>query len=112
VAELTVDGGAWVPALWRWEVANVLEMGVRRGRHTAAFRDATLADLSLLPIAVDPEAERQAWGSTLQLAERYHLTLYDSAYLELARRRGLALATLDVDLRTAATAEGIALLGL
>jgi predicted nucleic acid-binding protein len=112
VAELTVNGGAWVPALWRWEVANVLEMGVRRGRHTAAFRDATLADLSLLPIAVDPEAERQAWGSTLQLAERHKLTLYDAAYLELARRRGLALATLDVDLRPAATAEGIPLLGL
>lgn len=42
--------GAWVPGLWRLEVANVLEMGVRRGRNDAAFRDATLADLDLLPI--------------------------------------------------------------
>ena len=42
------ERGAWVPALWRLEVANVLEMGVRRGRHDAAFRDATLEDLALL----------------------------------------------------------------
>jgi hypothetical protein len=46
---LSRDGG-WVPALWRLEVANVLEMGVRRGRHDAAFRDATLADLASLPL--------------------------------------------------------------
>ena len=105
------EGGAWVPALWRLEVANVLEMGVRRGRHDAAFRDATLADLALLPISVDPETDRQAWGATLRLAERHNLTLYDAAYLELAQRRGLPLATLDAELRDAATAEGVILLG-
>lgn len=104
-------GGGWVPGLWRLEVANVLEMGVRRGRHDANFRDATLADLSLLPIAVDPETDRQAWGATVRLAERHKLTLYDAAYLELARRRGLSLATLDRDLGSAATAEGILVIG-
>lgn len=110
LARLT-EGGAWVPALWRLEVANVLEMGVRRGRHDAAFRDATLADLALLPVSVDPETDRQAWGATLRLAERHKLTLYDAAYLELAQRRGLPLATLDAELRVAATAEGVILLG-
>lgn len=107
-----VESGAWVPSLWRLEVANVLEMGVRRGRSDASFRDAALVDLALLPITVDPETDRQAWGATAKLAARYRLTLYDAAYLELARRRSLPLATLDAELRFAATAEDIVLLGL
>jgi predicted nucleic acid-binding protein len=112
VLDLVNSNGAWVPSLWRLEVANILEMGVRRGRHDAAFRDATLADLSLLPVSTDSETEKQAWGATLHLAERHRLTLYDAAYLELAQRRSLALASLDGDLRVAAQAEGIALLGM
>jgi predicted nucleic acid-binding protein len=104
--------GALVPTLWRLEVANVLEMGVRRKRHDAAFRDATLADLALLPIQLDRETDRHAWGSTARLAARYSLTLYDAAYLELARRAALPLATLDKELRAAASAEGVPLLGM
>jgi predicted nucleic acid-binding protein len=111
VFELLRPSGAWVPGLWRLEVANVLEMGVRRKRHDAAFRDATLADLAQLPIQVDAETDQHAWGATLHLAERYQLTLYDAAYLELALRRDLPLATLDEDLRRAASAEKVALLG-
>ena len=112
VLDLVSSHGAWAPSLWRLEVANILEMGVRRGRHGAAFRDATLADLSLLPISIDLETEKQAWGATLRLAERHRLTLYDAAYLELAQRRGLALASLDGELRAAAKAEDVALLGM
>lgn len=111
VFDLVSDQGAWVPSLWRLEVANILEMGVRRGRHDAAFRDATLADLALLPIHIDPETDRQAWTATLRLAERHRLTLYDAAYLELAQRRDLPLATLDTELRAAASTENVALLG-
>ena len=105
------EEGAWVPGLWKLEVANILEMGVRSGRHDAAFRDATIADLALLSISLDPETDRQAWGPTVQLAARHRLTLYDAAYLELALRRGLPLATLDRELRSAARAEGVVLLG-
>lgn len=86
-------------------------MGVRRGRHDRAFRDATLADLAVLPISLDPETDRQAWGATAQLAARHGLTLYDAAYLELAQRRSLPLATLDRELRSAGSAEGVVLLG-
>jgi predicted nucleic acid-binding protein len=111
VFDLVTENGAWVPGLWKLEIANVLEMGVRRHRHDAAFRDATLSDLSLLPITLDSESDHQAWGPTLRLAERHRLTLYDAAYLELAQRRGLPLATLDTALRTAAAAEKVSLLG-
>jgi predicted nucleic acid-binding protein len=104
------ENGAWVPGIWRLEVANVLEMGVRRGRHDAGFRDATLADLALLPIRLDPETDQHAWSTTVRLAERYRLTLYDAAYLELAERRALPLATLDRELRQAAKAAGVMLL--
>jgi predicted nucleic acid-binding protein len=112
VFDLVIAGGAWVPALWRLEVANILEMGVRRGRTDTAFRDATLADLALLPIQLDVETDRQAWSATLRLAEKRRLTLYNAAYLELAQRRGLSLATLDAELRAAASAEKVHLLGM
>ena len=112
VFDVLRQGGAWVPGLWRLEVANILEMGVRRRRHNADFRDATLADLAHLPIQVDGETDQQAWGATLRLAERHQLTLYDAAYLELALRRNLPLATLDEDLRRAARGEKVELLGI
>jgi predicted nucleic acid-binding protein len=112
VLQLLSSDGAWVPSLWRLEVANILEMGVRRRRHDAAFRDATLADLALLPITLDLETATHAWGDTLRLAERHGLPLYDAAYLELAHRRRLPLATLDAELRAAAKNEDITLLGM
>jgi predicted nucleic acid-binding protein len=111
VLNLVTSKGAWVPSLWRLEVANILESGARRGRHNLEFRDATLADLSLLPISIDQETDTHAWSATLRVAERHRLTLYDAAYLELAMRRSLPLATLDTDLRTAAESEKIMLLG-
>jgi predicted nucleic acid-binding protein len=112
VFENLIEASAWVPALWHLEVANVLQIGIRRNRHSADFRDRVLSDLSDFPVHVDPETHRQAWGATSRLAERHHLTLYDAAYLELALRRGLPLATLDDDLRAAAASEGVQLLGV
>ncbi len=111
IFQQVIESGAWVPALWHLEVANVLEMGRRRGRHDAAFRAATLADFALLPIYVDTDTPKTAWGETLRLAERHHLTLYDAAYLELALKRGLPLASLDRELQRAAVAEAVPLLG-
>jgi predicted nucleic acid-binding protein len=111
IFDLLSQGGAWVPGLWRLEVANVLEMSVRRKRHDRTFRDATLADLAQLPIQVDLQTDQQAWTATLRLAERHQLTLYDAAYLELALRRNLPLATLDEDLRRAAHTEKVQVLG-
>ena len=104
--------GAWVPGLWRLEVGNALAMGVKRQRHNVAFCDATFADLSLLPIHVDPETDQHAWGTTAHLSQQHGLTLYDAAYLELAERCALPLATLDVDLRRAAIEDGVAVLDL
>lgn len=112
VFDRIITSGAWVPSLWRIEVANVLEMKVRSRRNDAVFRDKALADLGLLPINLDPETDRQAWGATLLLAALHRLTIYDAVYLELALRRSLPLATLDMQLRTAAKAEGVELLGM
>jgi predicted nucleic acid-binding protein len=105
------DEGAMVPALWRLEVANSLTFAVRRHRVDAEFRRAALADLALLDISTDQHTDGQAWSETLHLADRYRLTVYDAAYLELAQRRELPLATLDKELRAAAQAAGTALLG-
>jgi predicted nucleic acid-binding protein len=112
IFENLIEASAWVPALWHLEVANVLQTGIRRKRHAADFRDRMLSDLSEFAIHVDPETHRQAWGPTVRLGERHGLTVYDAAYLELAMRRGLPLATLDRHLRVAASDEKVQLLGL
>jgi len=111
ILDQVTESGAIVPSLWRLEVANALQMAVRRNRIDAAFRDASLADLQELEVSIDPETDRQAWASTLHLAERCQLTLYDAAYLELAQRLGLPLATLDRELRAAGSVLGIPLVG-
>jgi predicted nucleic acid-binding protein len=99
--------GAVVPALWRLEVANGFRMAIRRGRIEPAFRDASLIRLARLPIEIDEETNLHAWQVTLSLADRYDLTPYDAAYLELAQRRRLPLATLDRRLSKAAKDAGV-----
>jgi len=101
--------GAVVPSLWRLEIANAFQSAVRRKRISAAFRDASIADLRSFPIAVDSETDRHAWGATLALADRSRLTLYDAAYLELAQRLRLPLASLDQGLRAACRTLRVAL---
>ena len=109
--DAVADEGAFVPTLWRLEVANSLTVAVRRGRINADFRRASLADLAVLDITTDQYTDFHAWDETLNLADRFRLTVYDAAYLELARRRSLPLATLDEELRIAAAALGLHLLG-
>lgn len=112
VLDRIVASRAWVPNLWRLEVANSLQSAVRRNRIDAAFRDASLGDLALLNIQVDPDTTNFAWGETLRLADAYDLTLYDAAYLELAHRLSLPLASQDKSLRLAAKKCKVPLLGV
>ena len=111
VFEIVAEDGAFVPALWRLEVANSLTVAVRRRRIDVEFRNAALADLALLDIATDPHTDAHGWTTILHLADRFRLTLYDAAYLELAHRRSLPLASLDEELRGAGRALGVPLLG-
>jgi predicted nucleic acid-binding protein len=104
VLDKVTQDGAMVSALWRYEVANGLQTAVRRKRIDAAYRDASLAELRLLPIMVDRTGEDVVWTATLGFAGRFGLTIYDAAYLELAHRQGLPLATADRALRAAARA--------
>jgi predicted nucleic acid-binding protein len=69
-----------------------------------------LAMLQGVEIEVDDQTMARAWGKTLGLSEAYGLSVYDAAYLELALRRGLPLATLDQPLRAACAKAGAALL--
>jgi predicted nucleic acid-binding protein len=101
LSRVTADGMV-VPALWHLELANVLQMAVRRKRITREQRDASMEDLQSLPIFVDEETIHSAWSTTLELADRCGLSIYDATYLELALRRNLPLATLDRQLSEAA----------
>lgn len=98
---------------WILEVANVLLGAERVKKRSPAEATQFLALLENFAIEVDAETGRFAASATLALARKHKLTSYDAAYLELAIRRSLALATLDLDLRKAAQAaqaEGVSLL--
>ncbi len=96
------DSGALVPALWRLELGNVLARVERLNRITAAQIADYLDLLDRSPIVADTETESRAFREILTLARNEDLTTYDAAYLELAVRRRLPLATLDKDLIRAA----------
>lgn len=102
-----MTGGAYVPALWRLEVANVLRIACRRGRCDRAYAERSLRRLERMPITVDDQGDGAAWNAVWTLALAENLTLYDAAYLELALRRGLPLASGDAALISAAVRRGV-----
>lgn len=99
--------GAVVPALWPLEVTNVLLQAERRGRITMVTVDGRLAAFEALPITVDTTLWLRIGAAILGLARLHGLTTYDAAYLELATRQRLPLATRDKALGRAAAAVGV-----
>ena len=104
--------GAVAPPFWKVEVANVLQTNVRRGRYDALERKRLLDEITALEVEIDTESVAYLWTTTLDLAHRHRLTVYDAIYLECAMRNRLPLATLDRELREAAAREGVSTLGL
>lgn len=98
---------AMVPRIWWYEIRNLLVVNERRQRLTAADSVTFLQNLSGYPIEIDSGEDEQP---IFRLARQYRLSFYDAAYLELAQRHGIPIATLDRGLQTAAVAAGISLL--
>ncbi len=84
---------ALVPAHWPAEVANALLVAVRRNRIPPEDVHQFLENLEALPIRIDTTTRNQIRAEVFPLAEQYELTVYDAAYLELAIRESLPLAT-------------------
>ena len=105
--ERVVEGGGIVPRIWWYELRNALLMNERRGRISQQQVSDTLADSLEMGISIDEAHEESL---LLDLARRFELSVYDAAYLEVALRRSLPLATLDHRMRGAAEALGVALL--
>jgi predicted nucleic acid-binding protein len=97
---------AVVPCLWWFEVRNTLVVNEHRRRIAESETAAFLLSLSRLRIRIDRTPDE---GAVLRLARTHRLSVYDAAYLELAQREGLPLATLDADLKKAAAGEGVAI---
>lgn len=108
VLELLAEPGATalVPANWALEVGNVIARAETRGVIEEARSTEFLALLQDMAIEPDHETFDRALERTLHLARRHGLSTYDAAYLELAQRKGLPLATVDADLRQAANTAG------
>lgn len=102
----TADDEVWVPALWLLEIGNMLLSAERRGRIPAAQRRALVMQAAALRLRIDREPVPMTEIDAL--AAQHRLTAYDAAYLELASRRNLSLATLDTALLAAMSAAGIA----
>ena len=88
---------------------NGLIMAVRRGRIDLERVARFARDLAALPIRIEPPHAPAAWDAVIRVATKHGLTVYDAAYLELAGRTGLPLATLDGELRAAALAASVVL---
>ncbi|MGA3000693.1 MAG: type II toxin-antitoxin system VapC family toxin [Acetobacteraceae bacterium] len=112
VADLTFErirtDEARVPALWWFEVRNILVVNERRNRLTETATAAFLRELAQMRVLVDRSPDET---DVLTLARRHRLSVYDASYLELARRGDIALATLDKELAAAASSIGVHLLG-
>lgn len=100
--------GAIVPALWMYEVENVLLIAQRAGRIDHAKASAVMATARVAGITVDPIGPDLRFGAEFRLARTYNLTIYDAMYLELAQRENLPLMTLDGTLKAAAESLGLA----
>lgn len=109
VAERLQDDRAWAPALWELELTTVLRTSCLRQRLTAQKAQEVLGHLAALPIDIDRETAPP--HEMLALALRFGLSSYDAAYLELALRRQLPIATQDAELRAAAFAAGVGVIG-
>ncbi|MFW5681784.1 MAG: type II toxin-antitoxin system VapC family toxin [Phycisphaeraceae bacterium] len=104
VQAMLQDRGGVVPTLFWYELRNALIASERRGRLQPADTTTILCEIHDLGLDVDAEPSSEM---TLHLARAYALSVYDAAYLELAQRRGLHLATLDKNLHQAAAALGL-----
>ena len=107
---LTED--AIVPSIWPAEVANALLVAERRGLMTAEQRSNFLALLRQMDIGVEATGAERTLSLTLDLARDQHLSVYDAMYLELARREGVPLASLDKPLCEAAGRIGVPVLSV
>jgi len=107
VLDRLTDMGAIAPMLWPLEALNGLLAAERRRRISSPQREVLAGFLRDLPVSLDQHTADEAWEGALALALRWRLTVYDAAYLELAQRRRLPLATVDRDLVAAARAIGI-----
>jgi predicted nucleic acid-binding protein len=101
---------AIVPQIWPLEVANVLTLALRHKRISIAQRTQFIHTLEALPIQIDMQIQLPTLNSILHLSDSHQLTAYDTAYLELAIRFNLPLATLDEALKRAARKVGVELL--
>ncbi|MEW6594772.1 MAG: type II toxin-antitoxin system VapC family toxin [Thermodesulfobacteriota bacterium] len=101
---------ALVPSIWPLEIGNVLLVAERRKRLSEADSARFLALLAELPIVVEPEPPQRMLREILGLARELGLSTYDAAYLDLAMRLGLPIATNDAALRKAAKRVRVPLL--
>jgi predicted nucleic acid-binding protein len=104
-----IDKGSklWIPALWWYELSNALTIAQRRGRLNDSDALRLIELYRKLPLFTDTLLGADAVFRFRVLAQRYNLSAYDAAYLELAQRRGVDLATLDKDLAKAARKTGV-----
>lgn len=111
IQDRLIAESALVPEHWFLEVANVLVMAEKRNRLSIADSTQFVQLLRSLEIEADHEFATSAFDVLIPVCRSHGLTSYDAAYLELAQRRQLPLATLDKELRRAAMSVGVKLLG-
>jgi len=110
--EALLSGSAVAPQHWRLEIGNLGRKAVRHGRITPQELFEGIALFATLPVHIDSQTDELAWSRILDLSSEHDLTTYDAAYLELARRTGLPLASVDSALMRASESMSVSLFRL
>ena len=110
IADRLESDFAVVPAVWPLEVLNALLIASRRTRIGADDMQRLMTDLAALPIEVEQIEMTEMLGAVSVLAQRHGITSYDAAYVELAKRRGLPVATVDRKLKAVSLAERLSVI--
>jgi predicted nucleic acid-binding protein len=107
LSRIDKESKLWIPPLWWYELSNALTVAQRRGRLNDSDALRLIELYRRLPLFTDTLLGAEAVFRFRSLAQRYNLSAYDAAYLELAQRKGVALATLDADLAKSARKAGV-----
>lgn len=110
IADRATDESVVVPTLWFSELANGAIVAERKGRTTTEATSDLLDMVQQLDVEVDFQGHHHALLTLTSIARTHRLTIYDSAYFEIAQRRGLPLATIDGPLYRAARGAGLEVL--
>ncbi|HKV49479.1 MAG TPA: type II toxin-antitoxin system VapC family toxin [Candidatus Acidoferrales bacterium] len=104
-------GRALVPFFWHIELANGLLVAERRKLISGDDADRFVSEIEYLLLSViETRGDVVPLRDAIAASPSCRIAPYDAIYLDLARREGIPLATLDQKLQLAAVSAGVSVI--